>query len=59
MLCFGFELLGSKHSVALPCPSAGTLKVLGETHPAILAQGEAGAGARAGSSTLAHSRVDI
>lgn len=34
MLCCGFELLGSKQDVALPCPSADTLKVLGGTHPA-------------------------
>lgn len=34
MLCCGFELLGSttsKHDVALACPSADALKVLGET----------------------------
>lgn len=35
MLCCGFELLGSNHDVALPCPSAATLKVLGGTHPAL------------------------
>lgn len=32
--CCAVLILGSKHDVAVPCPSADTLKVLGETHPA-------------------------
>lgn len=42
MPCCGFELLGStasKHDVALPCPSAGALKVLRENCAAVSAQG--------------------
>lgn len=31
----GLSSLGSEHDVAVPCPSADTLKVLGETHPGL------------------------
>lgn len=58
VLCCEFELLGSNHDVALPCPRAATLKVLGETHPALCGAG-AWAGARAGSGLLPHHRADI
>lgn len=58
VLCCGFELLGSKHDVALPCPSAATLKVLAEP---ILPWGGswAWAGARGSSGALAPRRADL